>query len=172
MQQLGLGILYVGAESGDDEVLEYIKKGESYQSTLDALVKIRQAGIQSSVMILNGMGGVKYSTQHAVNSARLMNEAQPDYLSTLIVSYPAGEQRVQEGFLGEYQLPDQMQLFQELRLLIETLELENTVFRSDHASNYLPLKGNLGADKAMMLTQLDQALAGRIALRQEWQRGL
>lgn len=172
MRELGLGILYVGAESGDDEVLEFIKKGESYQSTLDALVKIKQADIKSSVMILNGMGGVKYSEQHARNSALLMNEAQPDFLSTLVVSYPIGDERVKEGFNGEYQLPDQMQLFKELRLLIDTLELENTVFRSDHASNYLPLKGNLGEDKAMILAQLDEAMAGRIALRQEWQRGL
>ena len=172
LQALGLGILYVGAESGDDEVLEYIAKGETYQSTLDALVKIKQAGIKSSVMILNGMGGVKYSEQHARNSALLMNEAQPDYLSTLVVSYPMGDERVKAGFNGEYELPNQQQLFEELRLLISTLELENTVFRSDHASNYLPLKGNLGADKAAMLAQLDEAMAGRIALRQEWQRGL
>lgn len=172
MQQLGLGILYVGAESGDDEVLGFINKGETYQSTLDALLKIKQAGIKSSVMILNGMGGVKYSEQHARNSALLMNEAQPDYLSTLVVSYPLGDERVKQGFNGEYQLPDQVQLFSELRLLINTLELKSTVFRSDHASNYLPLKGNLGADKAAMLAQLDDAMAGRIALRQEWQRGL
>ena len=172
MHELGLGILYVGAESGDDEVLEFINKGETYQSTLDALLKIKQAGIKSSVMILNGMGGVKYSEQHARNSALLMNEAQPDFLSTLVVSYPLGDERVKQGFNGEYQLPDQMQLFKELRLLIDTLELEKTVFRRDHASNYLPLKGNLGDDKAAMLAQLDEAMAGRIALRQEWQRGL
>lgn len=174
LRRLGLGILYVGAESGDDEVLGFIKKGETWQSTLDALLKIKQAGIQSSVMILNGMGGVAYSEQHARNSALLMNEAQPDFLSTLIVSYPLGDQRVVEGFNGNYQLPDQHDLFVELRSLIAHLELTNTVFRSDHASNYLPLKGTLGADKAAMLAQLDMAINNpeRIRLRQEWQRGL
>lgn len=172
MQALGLGILYVGAESGDDQVLEFIKKGESWQSTLDALLKIKEAGIKSSVMILNGMGGVAYSNQHAVNSARLMNEAQPEFLSTLVVSYPLGDQRVVEGFGGNYQLPSQHDLFVELKTLISHLELTNTIFRSDHASNYLPLKGTLGQDKANMLAQLDMALEGRIALRQEWQRGL
>ncbi|UXD87519.1 radical SAM protein [Thalassolituus hydrocarboniclasticus] len=174
LRKLGLGILYVGAESGDDEVLGFIKKGETWQSTLDALLKIKQAGIQSSVMILNGMGGVAYSEQHARNSALLMNEAQPDFLSTLIVSYPLGDQRVVEGFNGNYQLPDQHDLFVELRSLIAHLELTNTVFRSDHASNYLPLKGTLGADKATMLAQLDMAINNpeRIRLRQEWQRGL
>ncbi|GGY41466.1 radical SAM protein [Bacterioplanes sanyensis] len=172
LKALGLGILYVGAESGDDEVLQFINKGETYASTLEALQKIHQAGIKSSVMILNGMGGVRYSEQHAINSAKLMNEAQPDFLSTLVVSYPLGDERVREGFNGDYELPDQMALFQELRLLIDTLELNNTVFRSDHASNYLALKGQLGADKSQLLAQLDAAMSGRIALRQEWQRGL
>ncbi|MBU2040050.1 MAG: radical SAM protein [Gammaproteobacteria bacterium] len=174
LRRLGLGILYVGAESGGDDVLGFIKKGETWQSTLDALLKIKQAGIQSSVMILNGMGGVAYSEQHARNSALLMNEAQPDFLSTLIVSYPLGDQRVVEGFNGNYQLPDQHDLFVELRELISHLELSNTVFRSDHASNYLPLKGTLGADKSAMLVKLDMAINNpeRIRLRQEWQRGL
>lgn len=172
LQQLGFGMAYVGAESGDDEILEFINKGETYESTLSALVKLKQAGIKTSVMILNGMGGMKYSQQHAENSARLMNEAQPDFLSTLVVSYPMGDERVREGFNGDYELPDQRTLFLEMRHLIATLELENTVFRSDHASNYVTLKGTLGVDKQKFLNQLDDAIAGRIALRQEWQRGL
>ena len=174
LHNLGLGILYVGAESGDDEVLGFIKKGETWQSTLDALLKIKQAGIQSSVMILNGMGGVAYSEQHARHSALLMNEAQPEFLSTLIVSYPLGDLRVVDGFNGNYQLPDQHDLFVELHTLISHLELSNTVFRSDHASNYLPLKGTLGQDKHAILAQLETAINNpqRIRLRQEWQRGL
>ncbi len=177
LAELGLGIAYVGAESGDDAVLKAISKGETYESTLEALLKLKKAGITSSVMVLNGMGGRALSDQHAINSARLMNEAQPEFLSTLIVSYPLGQQRVEKGFEGEgvvYELPDQRELFMELRTFIDTLELKNTVFRSDHASNYLPLKGTLGADKAAMLSQLDTAIhqPDRIALRQEWQRGL
>jgi radical SAM superfamily enzyme YgiQ (UPF0313 family) len=172
LQQLGFGMAYVGAESGDDQVLDFINKGETYKSTLSALTKLKQAGIKTSVMILNGMGGMKYSQQHAENSARLMNEAQPDFLSTLVVSYPLGDDKVRAGFNGEYELPDQRTLFMELRHLIGSLELENTVFRSDHASNYVTLKGTLGQDKQHFLDQLDDAIAGRIALRQEWQRGL
>lgn len=172
LAELGLGMGYVGAESGDDEVLGFISKGETFDSTLDALLKLKQAGIKTSVMILNGMGGVKYSQQHAENSALLMNKAQPDFLSTLVVSYPLGDKRVKDGFNGEYELPDQRTLFLELRHLISCLELDNTIFRSDHASNYLALKGTLGADKKRLLAQLDEAIAGRVALRQEWQRGL
>jgi radical SAM superfamily enzyme YgiQ (UPF0313 family) len=172
LQQLGFGMAYVGAESGDDQILEFINKGETYESTLSALTKLKEADIKTSVMILNGMGGMKYSQQHAENSARLMNEAQPDFLSTLVVSYPLGDERVREGFNGEYELPDQRTLFMEMRYLIEKLELKNTIFRSDHASNYVTLKGTLGEDKQQFLDQLDDAIAGRIALRQEWQRGL
>lgn len=174
LQSLGLGILYVGAESGDDHVLHCIGKGETYQTTLDALLKIHQANITSSVMVLNGMGGTQFSDDHARHSADLMNEAQPGFLSTLVVSYPLGDARVQEGFSGDYQLPSQHELFVELRTFIATLSLKNTIFRSDHASNYLPLKGVLGRDKASLLAQLDAAIhtPDRIALRQEWQRGL
>jgi radical SAM superfamily enzyme YgiQ (UPF0313 family) len=178
LNKLGLDILYVGCESGDDQVLKAVSKGETYQSQKDALIKIREAGIKSSVMILNGLGGPKFSEQHALNSALLMNECQPDFLSTLIVSFPTGEDRFKQGFKqeldAEWALMDQTALFLELKHFISNLELKNTVFRSDHASNYLPLKGTLGQDKAAMLAQIDQVLyqPGSIPLRQEWQRGL
>jgi len=178
LNKLGLDILYVGCESGDNEVLKAVSKGETYQSQKDALLKIKQAGIKSSVMILNGLGGPKYSEQHALNSARLMNECQPDFLSTLVVSFPTGEDRLKQGFEQEleanWSLMDQTALFLELKHFISNLELSNTVFRSDHASNYLPLKGTLGKDKEFLMTQIDQVLykPGSIPLRQEWQRGL
>ena len=177
LRELGLGIAYVGAESGDDDVLKAISKGETYQSTLDALLKLKAAGISSSVMVLNGMGGRSLSHQHAINTAKLMTEAQPEFLSTLVVSYPLGQKRVEQGFADAgfgYELPDQHELFVELRTFIDTLDLNDTVFRSDHASNYLPLKGNLGADKQALLAQLDTAInkPDSIRLRQEWQRGL
>lgn len=174
LREMGLSLFYVGCESGDDLVLERVSKGETYASSLDALQKIKAAGAASSVMILNGMGGTRYSQQHAINSARLMNDAQPEYLSTLVVSFPTGVERYQAGFGGEFEPLDQPGLFREMQWLLETLELENTVFRSDHASNYLVLKGTLGRDKARLLAQVRTAIEqpGAIALRQEWQRGL
>ncbi|MAZ70269.1 radical SAM protein [Porticoccus sp.] len=174
LQQLGLSLMYVGCESGDDLVLEKIDKGENYASSLDALHKIKQAGMKSSVMILNGLGGQQYTEQHAINSAKLMNEAQPEFLSTLVVSFPGGIERFQQGFGGEFQPLTQQQLFQEMEILLDTLELERTVFRSDHASNYLVLKGTLNRDKAQLLQQVRTAIQrpGVIPLREEWQRGL
>ena len=174
LRALGLTMVYVGCESGDDRVLEGVSKGETFESSRAALLKLKAAGIKSSVMILNGLGGQKFSRQHAINSARLMNETQPEYVSTLVVSFPMGEERFRAGFNGEYQPLTQMQLFEEIRLLVDSLELEDTVFRSDHASNYLVLKGTLGADKQRLLDTIDTAIhqPGRIPLRQEWQRGL
>ncbi|NQY88204.1 MAG: radical SAM protein [Colwellia sp.] len=178
LQALGLKLMYVGCESGDDEVLELIDKGETYNSSLIALKKIKQAGMKSSVMILNGLGGPELSKQHAINSARLMNEAQPDYLSTLVVSFPLGEERFAKAFTERqhqpFRLLTQLELFQEMKLLLSELELEKTVFRSDHASNYLVLKGILGKDKAKLVNTVQMALeqSDTIPIRQEWQRGL
>ena len=174
LNALGLELFYVGCESGDDLVLERVNKGESFASSLAALRKIKAAGAKSSVMILNGMGGRKFSQQHAVNSARLMNEAQPDYLSTLVVSFPLGENRYRAGFGGEFESLDQEGLFQEMMWLLESLELENTIFRSDHASNYLVLKGVLNRDKPRLLQTVRDALErpGTVRLRPEWARGL
>jgi radical SAM superfamily enzyme YgiQ (UPF0313 family) len=169
----GLRMAYVGCESGDDEVLARVNKGETFESSLSALDKLGQAGISRSVMILNGLGGPALSAQHADNSARLMNEAQPEFLSTLVVSFPQGEVRFRQGFT-DYQALTQQQLFVEVERLLQGLELRDTVFRSDHASNYLVLKGNLGADKTRLLAQVREAIERpQVAgLRQEWQRGL
>ena len=169
----GLKMAYVGCESGDDEVLARVNKGETFESSISALDKLGEAGITRSVMILNGLGGSALSEQHADNSARLMNAAQPEFLSTLVVSFPMGEQRFREGF-ADFQPLGQQQLFLEVERLLQGLELNDTVFRSDHASNYLVLKGNLGADKARLLAQVRQAIERPQSahLRQEWQRGL
>ena len=174
LREAGLELMYVGMESGDDEVLRRINKGETYESTRSALEKIHAAGMTSSVMVLNGLGGELLSEQHAVNTARLCNDTQPHYLSTLVVSFPMGDQRFREGF-GEGFVPlSQQGLFEEIRLLISHLELKGTVFRSDHASNYLVLKGQLPEDKPRLLRELDLAInqPGAVPLRQEWQRGL
>ncbi len=174
LHEMGLSLFYVGCESGDDLVLERVNKGENFDTSLAALKKIKAAGAKSSVMILNGMGGRQFSEQHALNSARLMNAAQPEYLSTLVVSFPMGLERYQQGFGGDFEALDQAGLFQEMYWLLDELELENTIFRSDHASNYLVLKGVLGRDKPRLIDTVRSALErpGSIRLRQEWMRGL
>lgn len=174
LREQGLSLLYVGCESGDDEVLQRVNKGESFDSSRQALDKMQAAGIRRSVMILNGLGGPLLSERHARNSARLMNATQPEYLSTLVVETPEGSERLASGFDGQWRRLAQAELFQEMYQLMETLELRNTIFRSDHASNYLVLKGTLNKDKSALLQTIRTAIErpGVIPLRQEWQRGL
>lgn len=170
---LGLSLVYVGAESGDDEVLARVDKGETFESTREALEKLGEAGIKRSVMILNGLGGQKFSRQHAENSAALMNATQPEFLATLVVSFPQGETRFRENFAGWEPLTVP-ELMQEMETLLSALELKRTVFRSDHASNWLVLKGTLGAEKERLLQELRAAIAApeSAKLRPAWARGL
>lgn len=169
----GLKMVYVGAESGDDQVLAAVDKGETFDTTREALDKLGAAGITRSVMILNGLGGKALSMQHAENSARLANATQPEYLATLVVSFPQGEERFRAGFLGWEPL-DQHELFVEMERFLSGLELKRTVFRSDHASNWLVLKGTLGAEKERLLQRVRTAIAAPEAarLRPAWARGL
>lgn len=173
LREAGLAMIYVGAESGDDTVLARVNKGETHDSTRDALLKAGEAGIRRSVMLLNGLGGRTLSEQHARNSARLINATQPEYLATLVVSFPRGMQRFMEGFPDFVPLSP-LELFEETERLLEQLELTDTVFRSDHASNYLVLKGALGADKHRLLEQVRNAIRNPAGagLRPEWLRGL
>ena len=169
----GLTMAYVGAESGDDAVLAAVQKGETFDTTCAALDKLGAAGITRSVMILNGLGSKALSQQHADNSARLANATQPEYLATLVVSFPQGEERLRAGFPGWEPL-SQYELFVEMERFLSGLELKRTVFRSDHASNWLVLKGTLGSDKERLLQQVRQAISAPQAahLRPDWARGL
>jgi radical SAM superfamily enzyme YgiQ (UPF0313 family) len=174
LREKGLSLLYVGCETGDNELLTLISKGESFDSSLDALQKMHAAGIKSSVMVLNGLGGPELSERHALESARLMNAAQPHYLSTLVVEFPNGTQRFNDPFDGRWRKLGKLELFREMETFLTALELKNTIFRSDHASNYLVLKGVLSKDKESLLNIIRTAIhqPGRIPLREEWQRGL
>lgn len=170
----GLKLLYIGLESGDDELLKIVNKGETFNSSLDAMLKLKLSGIKSSVMILNGLGGKNYSTQHAENSIILLNKSQPEYFSTLVLSFPYGESKYRELFGSNYESMQINDLLKELLIMIKKSELENSIFRSDHASNYLVLKGILNKDKGNLIETITKSLSGDndIKFREEWQRGL
>ena len=158
LKALGLKLIYVGAESGDDTVLKFIDKGESYASTVAALHKAHEAGLKSSVMILNGIGGRKFSEQHALASARLVNETQPHYVATLVLTFYRDQQKVIDGYQGDFSELNPLELCEEMRIFIGATNLENSIFRSDHVSNHLVLKGVLGKDRQAMLGQIDEAI--------------
>ncbi|OPX55234.1 Radical SAM superfamily protein [Oceanospirillum multiglobuliferum] len=157
LKNKGLSILYVGIESGDDEVLKRIQKGETAESTYNAVTKIKKAGIKTSVMVLNGLGGTRLSEQHALNSAKLINRIQPDYLSTLVLTFHKGDRKYKEAFGTDFEMFDTASLLAEMYCFINALELDSTIFRSDHVSNRLVLKGVLGRDKNSLLSQIEDA---------------
>ncbi len=159
LHESGLGLIYLGAESGDDFVLKSINKGETQQSTVTALNRLADAGVKRSVMIINGLGGERFSEQHALNSAALANQSQPEYLASLVINLPHGEARHQKAFQGQFDYMPQPSLFRELRQFVGALELKSTIFRSDHASNQLVLKGVLGKDREKLMKQIDAAIA-------------
>ena len=170
----GLKLLYVGVESGDDELLQRINKPENFERISKELKRARKAGIKLSVMILNGLGGRNYSLQHAINSAKVVNEIQPEFLSTLVLSYPHGEEHFKRKFRGDFISLGRFELIAEMKEFIERLELDSTVFRSDHASNYLILRGNFPRDKKELLNRINMVLnnPANARLRAEWMRGL
>jgi len=158
LKAAGLKLIYTGIESGDDAVLKMVNKGETYKSTLNNLMKAREAGIKNSVMILNGLGGRNYWKQHAIQSAKILNELQPEYLSTLMLSFPYGIEHFQQRFKGDYEQMTLSGLLGELSLMISETNLNQVIFRSDHVSNYLVLKGVLSRDKERMLKEIDEAV--------------
>jgi Fe-S oxidoreductase len=158
LHEAGLALIYLGAESGDDFVLKSINKGETQQSTVDALNRLADAGVKRSVMIINGLGGERFSEQHALNSAALANQTQPEFLASLVINLPHGDARHQKAFEGQFDAMPQPSLFRELRQFVSALELKSTIFRSDHASNQLVLKGVLGKDKSRLMDQIDTAI--------------
>jgi radical SAM superfamily enzyme YgiQ (UPF0313 family) len=169
----GYKLIYVGIESGNDELLQLVHKGENFQSNVAALMKAKAAGIKSSVMILTGLGGKTYSELHAISSAEILNVIQPEYVSTLVLSFPYGEAHYQQQFQG-YVPMNTNELLIELETFIQHLDLKGTIFRSDHASNYLVLKGVLNKDKEALLRQIHLAIhqPSGVRLRKEWERGL
>lgn len=173
LKNAGLDLLYVGIESGDDEVLNAIQKGETFSSIVLGLNKAKQAEINSSVMIINGIGGKLFTKQHAINSAKVLNETQPKYASTLVLTTYKGLEHFKSRFLGNFQQLFLPELFDEMKIFMNHLELNETIFRSDHASNHLVLKGVLGKDKEQFLKQIELAIHHpEIAnLRNQYQRG-
>lgn len=158
IKSLGLKLLYIGIETGDDELLKLINKGETYNSTIGGILKAHEAGINTSIMIINGLGGKQYSAQHAVNSAKIINRINPKYLSTLTLSFPYGLEHFQNRFNGKYSPLTITEHFKELKTFISHTELNSVIYRSDHISNNLVLKGILSKDKKKLIDVINLAI--------------
>jgi len=166
-----LSIFYLGMESGSDEILKQIDKGATSAEMVAAVQKATAAGMKSSVIYLLGMGGRKLWRENAVESARAVSQMNPNYLSALTVTVVPGTPLAEQVKSGEFELPSPEEFAAELRLFLENVTVKATVFRSNHASNYVPLEGRLPKDKARMVAELDAAICHH-HFKPEYLRGL
>jgi radical SAM superfamily enzyme YgiQ (UPF0313 family) len=172
LRELGLSLLYIGPESGDDRTLKRIVKGGSHALHADAAHKAHAAGMRVSMIVLLGIGGVERSQEHAEATAALVTAMDPEYLSALTTSEVPGTPLVKLREKGFWQLPSVPRMLQELRTLIDLARPTDALFRTNHASNHLALGGRLPRDRDAIMAAIDGALAGRVRLRPEWMRGL
>ena len=176
LKERKLDILYLGIETGNDDLLEKVKKGATAEQIVEGSRKAIRAGLRMSVFIILGLGGVADSRAHAKDSARVVNAISPQFLATLTLIVRPNEREYEEKIMGSgFKLIARRQSLQELRWFVEDLDLADCKFGTEHASNYLPIRGmSLPGDKDEILRRIDRALmdSSPDMLRPEWARGL
>jgi radical SAM superfamily enzyme YgiQ (UPF0313 family) len=172
LRSLGLGIAYLGVESGDPETLEAVRKGARAATLIRAGQRVRAAGIKLSVTVLLGVAGRARGETHARATGGLLSAMDPDYVGALSLMLLPGTPLHTAHREGRFALPDAHGLLRELREMIAHTDLTDGLFHANHASNHLPLRARLPRDKARALALLDEALAGRVALKAEFLRAL
>ncbi|MEQ9618884.1 MAG: radical SAM protein [Deltaproteobacteria bacterium] len=158
LKALGLDMVYIGFESGDDVVLERIKKGANHEETVKASGMLKEAGIMNSAMVLLGMGGVGRSLEHAEATGKLLTGCDPEYVGALSLQLRPGAPLYEEWKRGEFELPGKFQMIKELEVLVDNTELTDGYFFSNHISNYLPIKAKFPKDKEEVLLQIRTVL--------------
>lgn len=174
LRHANLKLVYLGIETGNDDLLKKVNKGVSAAQMVEGCRKVIDAGIKLSTIILLGLGGVKGSYAHAKDSAKVVNAVDPHYLACLTLMLGPFERAYEKVMGVGFKFVDKWQSLRELRWLVEDLELSDCVFGTQHASNYLPIKGHLPEDKNTILDLIDFALETGDSrhLRTEWERGL
>ena len=159
LRELKLQTLYLGLESGDDETLRRVRKGEDAAGMVEAGRRAQDCGLKLSVMVLLGLGGLERTREHADATADALNCLQPRLLSALRVVPVPGTELHDDVRAGRFSEVSERGVVEELRHLVARLELTNTIFRANHASNIVPLEGRLPRDKPALLAQFDAILA-------------
>jgi radical SAM superfamily enzyme YgiQ (UPF0313 family) len=174
LREAGLNLVFVGLESGDPEVLKLINKGVTIEDQIAAVVKANKAGIQTSVTVILGLGGKRLSNQHAVNTGKAITEMNPSFFAALTLMVVPGTELDAMIKRGEFELvTDPLDVLKEVELMVRNIDAPGpVVFRTNHASNYLPLKGVLPQDKEKLLKTIGNAVKDPRVLRTESMRGL
>jgi len=172
LHENGLGIAYMGLETGDDETLKNIHKGATAQTRIDMGKKVRAADIKLSITVLLGIAGQEHSLVHAAETGRVLSEIDPEYVGALSLMLIPGTPLCDDYEAGKFILLEPGEMLKELRTMIEHTSLSNGLFHANHASNYLPIRAKFPDDKKKTLALIDEALAGRVALKPEFLRAL
>ncbi|MDL2269441.1 radical SAM protein [Desulfosarcina sp. OttesenSCG-928-A07] len=172
LRQNGIGIAYMGLESGDDVTLAAIKKGSTAQRMIDMGRKARAAGIKLSTTVLLGIAGRERSQIHARETGRVLSAIDPEFVGALSLMLVPGTPLYKDHQAGKFDLIESDEMLAELRTMIAETHQTQGMFHANHASNYLPVRARMPKDKDSTLALIDAALAGRVALRPEWMRGL
>lgn len=172
LREKGLTMIYMGLESGCDDVLKLMRKGHMSAEIVEMGQKVRRNGMALSVTAITGLGGPDLLERHAIETAEAFNAMNPEYIGMLTLMVEPGTPLYDWVRQGEFQLLTQPQVLRETRLLVEHLDSPGSVFRMNHASNYLVLKGTLNQDREAMLRTIDAAEHDLSRLRPEAWRGL
>ena len=172
LKTLGLDRVYMGLESGHDPTLKNIRKGVTAEQMIAAAAMVRAAGLFLSVTVLLGIAGSVQSTLHATETGRVLTRMQPHQIAALTLMLLENTPLYKDVCSGSFQLPDQDMLLAELKMLVESINLERVQFQANHASNYLPISGRLAKDKERILEIIEDGRSGRIHLKKEYQRAL
>ncbi|WP_313233974.1 radical SAM protein [Tissierella praeacuta] len=158
LKSLGLGIIYLGVESGSDKILKDIKKGVTREEMVRAGKMVVKSGIELSITLISGIGGQKDSYEHAVESAKIINEINPNYVGLLTLLVEENTSLYEDVKNGQFTLLTPKEILLETKKMVENINVENCIFRSNHASNYVALKGTLPKDKDIILSQIEEGL--------------
>ncbi|WZL74514.1 radical SAM protein [Clostridiaceae bacterium 35-E11] len=167
LHKLGLGIAYLGVESGSDEILKAIKKGVTAEEMIKAGQHLMKSGIQLSITLISGLGGKKKWLEHARESAKVINAINPNYLGLLTLLIQPGTEMYEAVENGSFELLSPKEVIMETKELIENLSVQDCIFRSNHASNYVALAGTLPEDKQALLQQLYEMMDDPYDVKEE-----
>ena len=172
LREAGLSLLYIGPESGDPVTLKRIVKGNTFEDHAKAAGRAHAAGMKISVIVLLGAGGMDRTKEHAHETARLVTEMDPEFLSALTLTVIPGTPLQRLVDKGLFELPPIPDLLRELRTIVAESRPTRAIFRTNHASNYLPIEGRLPRDREKIVTAIEAAIRGEVPLRPEYFRGL
>ena len=174
LRELGLKILYLGVETGNADLLKQIEKGAAREQMVEAARRVKQAEIELSVTVILGMGGIEKSIEHAIDTAGLLTDMDPDYVGALTLMLVPETPLYDDYIAGRFVMPDKIGFIRELYLMVANSNFTDCYFTSNHASNYVPIRARLPRQKEKIMKMLAEIIKNKdeSVMRPEYLRGL